>query len=62
MFNDIDTSILDSEEQNYLKTVFNDEILRKRYLQKNYTGIRYHSPGRRPLRPSSASLSRRSRR
>ena len=33
MFNDIDTSILDSEEQNYLKTVFNDEILRKRYLQ-----------------------------
>ena len=33
MFNDIDTSILNSEEPNYLKTIFNDEISRKRFLQ-----------------------------
>ena len=33
MFNDIDTSILTNEEPNYLKTVFNSEINRKRYLQ-----------------------------
>ena len=33
MFNDIDTSILTNEEPNYLKTVFNSEINRKRNLQ-----------------------------
>ena len=33
MFNDIDTSILNSEEPNYLKTIFNEEISRKRFLQ-----------------------------
>ena len=33
MFNDIDTSILNSEEPTYLKTIFNDEIKRKRNLQ-----------------------------
>jgi len=33
MFNDVDTSILNSEEPNYLKTIFNEEISRKRFLQ-----------------------------
>ena len=33
MFNDIDTSILNNEEPNYLKTIFNEEISRKRFLQ-----------------------------
>ena len=33
MFNNIDTSILTNEEPNYLKTVFNSEINRKRNLQ-----------------------------
>ena len=33
MFNDIDTSLLNNEEQIYLKTVFNDDIVRNRYLR-----------------------------
>jgi hypothetical protein len=33
MFNDIDTTILNNEEPDYLKTIFNEEINRKRNLQ-----------------------------
>ena len=33
MFNDIDTTILNSDEPCYLKTIFNDEIRRKRNIQ-----------------------------
>ena len=33
MFNDIDTTLLNSEESSYLKTIFSDEIKRKRKIQ-----------------------------
>ena len=33
MFNDIDTSMLNNEEPIYLKTIFNNEIKRKRHIQ-----------------------------
>ena len=33
MFNDIDTTILSNDEPGYLKTIFSDEIFRKRLLQ-----------------------------
>ena len=33
MFNDIDTTVLNNEEPSYLKTIFNNEIKRKRNIQ-----------------------------